>query len=303
MSFKDPLVSQIEEAKKRMMWMRVLREPREMIRRNPLTSAIFSISFSSVFFLIGFMNLKSEEFLDDLVIISILISIAPVGFLYDWYDRRWRKMEDRFIDFIRDLTDVTRAGMTLSEALITVAKRDYGALNDELRRMGNLISWGIPFNDVFQRFAERVKSNLIKRTVSLILQANISGGNFEDVITSAARDAKEMKLLEEERRGNMFMYTLIVYISFLVFLFVVAVLAKMFIPEIAKVSASGTTLGGFSFNVSSKEIEKIFFHSSIIQAFFSGLIAGKMGEGSVFLGIKHSVILVLIAYSVFTFFI
>jgi hypothetical protein len=40
---------------------------------------------------------------------------------------------------------------------------------------------------------------------------------------------------------------------------------------------------------------------STIQAFFGGLMAGKMGEGTVFAGLKHSVILLATGYLVLKF--
>jgi flagellar protein FlaJ len=40
---------------------------------------------------------------------------------------------------------------------------------------------------------------------------------------------------------------------------------------------------------------------SIIQAFFGGLVAGKMGEGTMSAGLKHSVILLACGYIAFKF--
>ncbi len=47
----------------------------------------------------------------------------------------------------------------------------------------------------------------------------------------------------------------------------------------------------------------LMFHSTLIQAFASGLVAGKMGQGSVYMGLKHSVTMIMITYVVFTMFI
>ena len=47
----------------------------------------------------------------------------------------------------------------------------------------------------------------------------------------------------------------------------------------------------------------LMFHSTLIQAFVSGLVAGKMGQGSVYMGLKHSVSMIMIAYVVFMLFI
>jgi flagellar protein FlaJ len=57
----------------------------------------------------------------------------------------------------------------------------------------------------------------------------------------------------------------------------------------------------FDFNTGAYTL--LFFHASLIQGFCSGLVAGKMGSGSISAGVKHSVIMVLVAYVVFTQFI
>jgi flagellar protein FlaJ len=43
-------------------------------------------------------------------------------------------------------------------------------------------------------------------------------------------------------------------------------------------------------------MQRIFFHMTAIQAFFGGLVAGKMGEGTISAGLKHSLILMLCGY-------
>jgi len=48
--------------------------------------------------------------------------------------------------------------------------------------------------------------------------------------------------------------------------------------------------------LSSAQARTLFFHMSVIQALFSGLIAGKMGEGTVSAGLKHSVVLLVVGY-------
>jgi flagellar protein FlaJ len=53
--------------------------------------------------------------------------------------------------------------------------------------------------------------------------------------------------------------------------------------------------------LSPDEAKKIFFHMCIMQAFFNGLIAGKMGEGTVSAGLKHGIILLACGYITFKF--
>ena len=60
--------------------------------------------------------------------------------------------------------------MTLS--VRTLANSEYGALNPEIKKMSDQLSWGIAFEDVLKMFADRVGTPLVKRAVSLVSEAN-----------------------------------------------------------------------------------------------------------------------------------
>jgi flagellar protein FlaJ len=49
--------------------------------------------------------------------------------------------------------------------------------------------------------------------------------------------------------------------------------------------------------------KRLFSHAAMIQGFFSGLVAGQMGEGDVVAGLKYSAIMLIIAWVTFRFFI
>ena len=48
-------------------------------------------------------------------------------------------------------------------------------------------------------------------------------------------------------------------------------------------------------------IDRLLYHTCLVQGFFSGLIAGMMGEASIKAGIKHSCILIIAALIAFNF--
>ena len=59
--------------------------------------------------------------------------------------------------------------------------------------------------------------------------------------------------------------------------------------------------GFFAQNFDIEIYKELLFHSVLIQGFCSGLIAGQMGEGYVLSGLKHSLIMVALAYLLFMF--
>jgi flagellar protein FlaJ len=50
------------------------------------------------------------------------------------------------------------------------------------------------------------------------------------------------------------------------------------------------------------DLQRIFLHLALVQGFFGGLVAGKMGEGSISAGLKHSLIMMLLGYVALKFF-
>ena len=59
--------------------------------------------------------------------------------------------------------------------------------------------------------------------------------------------------------------------------------------------------GGFflSGGISLENIQTVMFHMSAIQGFIGGLVAGKMGEGTVGAGLKHALIMMGISFLIF----
>jgi flagellar protein FlaJ len=99
-----------------------------------------------------------------------------------------------------------------------------------------------------------------------------------------------MLLLEKERQTQTRPYIAIIYITFFVFLFTIVMLFKSFFVSVGQLPTLGTPF------VEPEGIRRIFFDMTMIQAFFGGLVAGKMGEGTIIAGLKHSLILMLCGY-------
>lgn len=286
--------------------------PEEVSRLTILAVSISAAVVCSVFgVLTQFGMLRSfgpfdlaPKFSTDFFVFAILVGLGPFGFMRAREQARTRAIDAKFPEFLRDLAESKRAGMTLTQAVITASKGSYGALTHDIRRMAAQIEWGVSFSEALQRFAKRVKTPLIERSVSLIVQAGEAGGNVVDILTAAAEDAREIQLLLRERKTSMSIYVMIIYISFFVFLAVVAILDAQFLPEVAKAvgGAQGVTVGPIKFGtVDVEAFEQVFFHAAIIQALGGGFVAGVMEEGRPVAGLKHVFVMVIFGYIGFRF--
>jgi flagellar protein FlaJ len=251
-----------------------------------------------------------------LFVIPLVMILAPVSIAYEVEARRRNKMLDRLPDALKQLASSNDIGMTLTESLNTVSQNTSGKLGDELEQVGNDIMWYNDVNGALVAFANRVKLSVVARTVKLISEANQSTGDIADVLSVAAKDVNKRQKLRKDRKNEMLMYTVVVIISFAVYLFVIAMLDSAFLSEIASISdqgggdvteaAAGSTTsgggGGVGFSLSDLPIERfrmVFYHSTVIQALGSGLLAGQLGTNEVLSGLKFSIVLILLSTGVF----
>jgi flagellar protein FlaJ len=252
------------------------------------------IAFFIVLF--GYFIVGVGAALDDFVFFGLLATISPITLL-NYIDYRWRKAIDEHLpDLFRSIVQAQEVGMTLPKALEEAAKRDYGPLTSELRKMTVQISWGSSFEEALIAFGRRVGTVLTQRTVPMIIEASRSGGHVEKVFDPMGKFIQTTILLEKERKTQTRPYIAIIYVALFVFLFTIVLLFKTFFTSVEGVSLFSMP------TMSSTDLQRVFLHMTLIQGFFGGLVAGKMGEGSVSAGLKHSLIMMLLGYVALKFF-
>ncbi|MGM0771155.1 MAG: type II secretion system F family protein [Halobacteriota archaeon] len=290
------------ESRKNVRVKEFLSDPKAALYRYPYYAMFFSGPIALLFMALGLSMTWGTHAIDHVIIFSVWLFIIPPAITYHRKHKFISKVEEYMPNFLRDIAEMSRAGLTLPAALGTVAKGEYGAMTSEIRKMDGSVSWGISFEETIEHFAKRMNTPLISRSVALITQASRAGGRVSFVLEAAARDASELKVLERERRGNMAVYVVISYIAFFVFIFVILMLSTRFVPvmfeasqAVAGSSAGGSFIGSFD----PDNFIRVLFHASVIQGFMSGLVAGQLGENRISAGLKHSFILTFIAWVCF----
>lgn len=233
-------------------------------------------------------------------VISIIIALSgPITVAYMKYLQN-KEMEERFPDFLRDVAGNIRAGMTLPQAVTATKETHYGALTPYVKRMIAQIDWGVPFDDILKDFSKR-STYLIKNMVSTIIETHKGGGNIPEIFDSVSRSAIEINKIKKERYSSIYNQMLIGYVIFFIFIGVIIILKVFLIPSLYTFMSPQAGL------VITEELS-MFFSSVfqmlvLIEGFFSGLVIGKMSEGSIIAGLKHSLVLIATSYSILLFFI
>ena len=289
---------------------KMMADPLKPLKEKPEYSLAISIPIALIYLTIsiigGLKNRNFMDYIDDKIIFAVFIIIIPLMFFYEYKRGKEDKIQSQIPDFLKKLASTNETGMTLRDSIKIMTQSDMG-MGKEIKKIWNDIEWGVSINEALRRFANRVRTHIVARSITLVTKASESSGDIGEVLSVAARDAAAEEELKTERRVSMFIYIVIIYISFLVFIGIIYVISATFLEEMVKagerVTSSGSRAVPLSLNRESfAAYNRLFFHGAVIQGFFSGLIAGVMGEGSALSGLKHSVIMVTIAYLLFNLF-
>jgi flagellar protein FlaJ len=236
----------------------------------------------------------------DFILFAISLGTGTFG-IYEYFRlRRVRKIDDRFPDFVRDLAEARRAGITFIKAIMRSTKANYGVLTPEIQKIARQISWGSSVDDALSAFAKRVNTKLIRRTISLIIEASRSGGNVADVLDAASKDAREIRFMDSERRASMASYMAVIYVGMGVFLIIITILCNSLIPTMLGEGSAelAATMGGET-GITQGDIVQVFFYAALVQSVGMGLVAGVFEEGNMVSGMKHIFIMILVTWCIF----
>jgi archaeal flagellar protein FlaJ len=289
----------------------MIRDPLKPLREKPIYSLLLSFPITLIYLIINiYYGMRSPDFvdyIDDKVVFAIYILIIPLMLFHEYKKRKEDKIQEQIPDFLKKLASTNETGMTLRDSIKLMTHSDIG-LSKEIKKINNDIEWGLPVNESLIRFANRFRTHFISRSVNLLTKANESSGDIGEVLNVAARDVAAEQDLKNERKTNMFIYVVIIYISFMVFIGIIYIISTTFLTEMVKAGekmAEGGS-GAVPLSLSRAKLEmynRLFFHGALIQGLSSGLIAGVMGEGNALSGLKHSVIMMTIGYLLFTLFV
>jgi flagellar protein FlaJ len=243
----------------------------------------------------------------DFMVLGLLCLIAPYGFVATAKQRRIARIEDRLPDFLRDVAEAGRFGMTLSDAIVVASKGRYGLLTDEIKKMASQLEWGVPVATALRLFEERVPTPLVQRVVSIITRANEAGGNVADVLSMVAHDTREAQLSEQSRKISMLTYVTVIYIAFFVFIVTVYIMAAVFLPQMitAGEGVASSSLGT-AVTLQFAYVPVLFLAflvAVIVHAVGDGIMAGVLYNGRMAEGLQHATIMLTIGWLMMRYFV
>ncbi len=238
--------------------------------------------------------------------IGVLIGFAPFVFSVINETRVSTEKEEMFLEFSRNLVESVKTGTPINKSIINVKNKPYGVLSENIKKLANQISLGIPLEKALQTFSRDIRNRTISRALTLIGQAERSGGEIGRILESVTGAIGTLEKLKKERKAAISTLVVQGYIIFFVFIVIILVLQFQILPLLidmapelggaAGMGALGSIGGGGGAPLTQDEIASSFLYLLLAQGFFSGLTIGKLSEGNIKAGIRHSFILILLSF-------
>lgn len=259
----------------------------------------FGMGAGFVIILIAFLLFFGDKLMYFFLVVGIIISLIP--FVVSLVEKQniQREKEEKFLAFSRDLVENVKSGIPISKGIVTLKNRNYGSLSPHVLKLANQVVLGIPLEKAFSVFAKETKSPVISRAVDLISEAEKAGGRIETVLESVAKSVNQIEILRKERKAAVSNLVTQGYIIFMIFIIIMLVLEFKILPLVSDLS-SAEGLSIRTTNVDAGQFSRPLFVMILVQSLFAGLVIGKISEGGIKKGIRHSFILVAITLLITT---
>lgn len=271
------------------------------------------VIFGAVILVVGlifFIYTRDINLFFFLVGISIGVIAFPFVVSIVIENKRGQEISEMFLEFSRNLAESVATGTPISKSIINMRTKNYGSLTPYIKKLANQIELGVPVDMGLQTFADDVDNPVVGRAVALIREAEKAGGEIDFILESVAESISQVEKLKKERRAAIYNLVVEGYIIFFIFISIMLVMEFRILPLTAGIGEFGQ-IGAFGGDLSEigtqpgqkfdpQTLSRPLLYLLLAQGLFAGLTIGKLAEGTIRAGVKHSFILMIAAFLIST---
>ncbi|MBO3799596.1 MAG: type II secretion system F family protein [Candidatus Brockarchaeota archaeon] len=217
------------------------------------------------------------------LILALIFATIPAVIYRTYINIRERGMDTGFANFLRDLVEIRKSGLSPEKCIINLSERNYGNLSRHIKTMATQISWGVGHAQIYKTFSKRVRSWLTKISMFLLLDAIEVGGGTPETLETLAQFNESIILMEKEKRSELRPLLLIPYIGTGVLVIVVVALLTFF--------RAALQMAGKLMNL--PDMIKMMLPPIVVHVYLMGLVGGKIAYGETSSGFLHAVLLLI----------
>lgn len=237
-----------------------------------------------VFAFLGFVITAFVYF----VLVNSIISVMS--------DQRARYVESVLPDALQLMGANVRSGISTDEALVLSARPEFGFFADRIKAAGDKIATGVPIEDAFKGIGKNIDSDILRQTISLILEGVGSGGELASILEGTATDIRDTKTIQKEVRSIIMVYALFIFLAIAIIapvLYAVSTQLAGLLSSLSKsISVQFLTEKTPTLQIAPAEISQDFllifsYINLIIIGVFGSLMIALINKGNEKYGLKY----------------
>ncbi len=223
--------------------------------------------------------------------------------------KRVKEMEDVLPDFLTLMASNIRSGLTPDRALLLSTRREFGPLTEEIDKAAKATLTGTPFIEAFMEMSQKFNSEMLSKTVRLIVEGARSGGNLADLLDNTALDIKRFASIRNEVSATVLVYMLFMFAAAAIgapLLYAVSTMLIEVITEMkSEIAISTEDVSTYLPLVQGSTVispELVFWFALFaifIGAFFGSLAAGVISKGRESAGLGYIPTMIFVSFAVF----
>ena len=277
-----------------------------------ITLFIFAVSTIYAFivrsFIDSYLYFALSSTFTSFTVTYIVITLGLLLYFDLTVRRRTKEIEDNLPDFLQITSANISAGMPIDRALWFAVRPKFGALADEMERVAKRVMAGEELEDALRKFSTKYDSQVLKETVSLLIEGINSGGEMAELLNKVSENISENKIMRKEIKANVTTYAIFIGTASVVAAPLLLALSTQLLRVIqditqgVDVNSTGGSFFSFDFSGDNVNVADFEIFSMIIlgiSAFFSAAIISSIRKGNIKDGFKLIPIFVVISIIIY----
>jgi archaellum biogenesis protein FlaJ (TadC family) len=239
----------------------------------------------------------------------LMYYFAVTGILSMLSDQRARFVESTLPDALLLMASNLRSGMPTDEAVTLSSRPEFGFLADKIKEAGRRIATGETFADALRLIPADVDSQILRKTMELIVEGLESGGEIATLLEETSTDIRDNDILQREVRSVILIYAIFIFIAAIVMAPVLYAISTHLAQALSKLSSAVAVAfmtGGNSptLKITPSLVTPEFmltfaYINLIITAVFGSLMVALITRGNEKYGIRYIPVFIAITMIVF----
>jgi archaeal flagellar protein FlaJ len=230
----------------------------------------------------------------EIATISLIAASLPTAIQYFRISKINYNAEDSMPSFIRDVTESQKTGLSPEKSIVNATKRkDYGSFSKYLLLIRSQIEWGIPLRKTFDNMKREIRSWFVTINFAMMVETIEIGGKSLQSLEILSEYSEKERELQVNRRELLKPYILLALMWSALIAVTTTIVSLTTGMMTSVVSTNLASAGSMAMD---NQLE-VFSVGIIIQCWISGFFIGKISEGNLGAGFKHSAILAATAYA------